>query len=80
VTTYSLAAGTDPWGVAFDGNNLWFSSYASENTSVYKVSPATGAIIGTYTVGNQPEGVTFDGTYIWVAANTGNNLTRIPVY
>ena len=50
VGTY--AVGDGPYGIAFDGANIWVANYDSDN--VTKLNAATGAVVGTYAVGNGP--------------------------
>ena len=40
--------GTQPNGLAWDGNHLWMSSYMS-NAGIYKLDPTNGSVLGKYT-------------------------------
>jgi len=73
MNAYTL--GTSPYGVAFDGTNIWVTNQGSNN--VTKVAASTGATVGTYAVGRNPYGVAFDGGNVWVANSGSNNVTRI---
>ena len=55
----TFAVGSQCYGVAFDGANVWVTSY--NNSNVTKLRASDGALQGTFTVGNQPYGVAFDG-------------------
>jgi DNA-binding beta-propeller fold protein YncE len=70
VGTY--ATGTNPWGVAFDGTNIWVTNTGSNN--VTKLLASTGATVGTYT---NPDAVAFDGTNIWVANDISFTVTKL---
>ena len=62
VGTY--AVGDGPFGIAFDGANIWVANNLSDN--VTKLNAATGAVVGTYSVGSWPQIAAFDGANIWV--------------
>ena len=48
----TFAVGDAPYGIAFDGANIWVANYGSDN--VTKLNAATGAVVGTYAVGDGP--------------------------
>jgi DNA-binding beta-propeller fold protein YncE len=54
-----------PYGVAFDGTNIWVTNTLSN--TVTKLLASSGAAVGTYSAGYGPYGIAFDGTNIWVA-------------
>jgi len=62
--TTSLAVGQQPYGVAFDGGNIWSANYG-EGT-VTKLRASDGKPLGTFKVGHTPWWMTFDGSNIWV--------------
>jgi DNA-binding beta-propeller fold protein YncE len=66
--------GKFPWGIAFDGTNMWVTNYG-DNT-VTELSP-TGATLGTFPVGNAPRGIAFDGTHMWVANMGDGTVTEL---
>jgi len=75
MTTYS-GTGTQPYGIAFDGTNMWTANYGGN--SVTKISP-TGTMT-TYTgTGSNPAAIAFDGTNMWTANMEGNNVTKVLV-
>jgi DNA-binding beta-propeller fold protein YncE len=65
--------GRDPFGVTFDGVNIWV---ANESGSVTKLRACDGCLVWTYAVWGYPSGVTFDGANIW-AANAGGTVTKL---
>ncbi len=71
----SFTAGFAPFGVAFDGANIWVANNGSNN--VTKLRPSDGSTLGTFTVGTGPKGVAFDGANIWVANTGSNNVTKL---
>ncbi len=68
-----------PKGIAYsanpDGSNgqIWVTN--AGGTTVTALNPATGSVVGTYSVGSSPEAVAFDGTNIWVANAGGTTVT-----
>jgi DNA-binding beta-propeller fold protein YncE len=70
--------GTQPYGVAFDGTNIWVANGGSN--TVTKLTANTGAVVGTYSAGSVLVAVAFDGTNIWVANAGGNTVSKIPAF
>jgi len=70
-----VPVGKNPYGVVFDGVNVWVSNQASNTIS--KLRASDGATVGTYPVGVSPQGIAFDGNDIWVANYIDNNITRL---
>src|SRR5580658_2537719 len=68
-TTTRFKVGSQPYGVAFDGANIWTANFG-DNT-VTKLRANDGEVLGTFKVGAAPYGVTFDGANIWVS-NVGD--------
>ena len=62
-------------GVAFDGANIWVSNKTLNTVS--KLNAATGATIGTYSVGDGPWGVAFDGANIWVTTAGDDTVSKL---
>ncbi|HEV8118786.1 MAG TPA: hypothetical protein VGQ32_09695, partial [Thermoanaerobaculia bacterium] len=60
-----------PWGVIFDGANMWVTDHTAGK--LLKLD-AAGAVLQTVTVGVFPDIPTFDGSNIWVP-----NLTSVTV-
>ncbi len=66
-----------PYGVAFDGINIWVTN--GGGNAVSKINP-NGVAPGTPTndtTGTGPRGVAFDGTNIWVANYGSNTVSKI---
>ena len=72
-----IAVGTYPYGVAFDGTNIWVANYGSNNVS--KINVSTNTVAATVSVGAAPHGVAFDGTNIWVTNYNSGNVSKINV-
>src|SRR5215469_9591748 len=73
--TTQVTTGTSPYGIAFDGANIWVANDGSNN--VVKLQPSSGAVLGTFTVGTSPLAVAYDGANIWVANIGSNNVTKL---
>ena len=71
----TFPAGPFPFGMAFDGANLWVAN--NHGNSVTKFQARDGAQLGTYPVGQFPEGVAFDGANVWVTNFGGNTVTKL---
>jgi hypothetical protein len=82
--TNELAYGTYPdpnstgqlQGCLFDGTSIWFNDASSGAPgTIYKVNPATGALIATFASGQGPGSMAFDGTNIWIVNTQDNTIT-----
>src|SRR5205823_10973953 len=62
--TTSFIVQNQPFGVVFDGANVWVVNKI--DSSVTKLRASDGAVLGTFPVGSEPRGVAFDGANIWV--------------
>lgn len=67
---------TGTTGIAFDGTNIWVSSYATNKLNEFSVN---GQLLKTITVGQGPLGLAFDGSAIWVACNGAGFLQKVQV-
>ena len=80
IKSFSAPAGTQPSGLAWDGSNLWMSSYMKEG-GVYKLDPVDGSVLGKYTPPaakyNGYGGLTYDGTYLWEADAYGSGIYKL---
>ena len=74
-TTTRFAVGSQPYGVAFDGENIWTAN--SGDGTVTKLRAADGTSLGTFKVGNLPNGVTFDGANVWASNGADNTVTKL---
>src|SRR5271166_244832 len=71
--TFPVESG--PFGVAFDGANIWVAN--SGSNSVTKLRASDGANLGNFSVGNGPLGIAFDGASIWVTNRGSNSVTKL---
>ncbi len=74
-TTAHFPLGRQPYGLAFDGANIWSANYGDGTVS--KLRAADGAVLGTFTVGFQPLGIAFDGANMWVANRGDGSITKL---
>ena len=70
-----------PWGIAYDGTNLYYVDQYSTPSVVYKVDPWTGAEVTHFNApGNSysyNRGLTHDGTYLWITGyDSGKSPTQ----
>src|SRR5271165_5232654 len=54
-TTTHFKVGSQPYGIAFDGTNVWTANYT--DASVTKLRTSDGEVEGTFKVGAGPYGV-----------------------
>jgi hypothetical protein len=64
-TATVFPTGMDPFGMAFDGANIWVANNASSTVTKFRAND--GALIGTFSV-SVPLGLCFDGANIWVTS------------
>ena len=69
-TVTSFPVGNQPYGVAFDGANIWTAN--NGDSSVSKLAANDGRLLGKFNVPGGPFGVTFDGANIWVSCLLGS--------
>jgi hypothetical protein len=74
-TSTVFPVGNQPYGLCFDGANIWTANFAGNN--VTKVRVSDGQLLGTFEVGTQPYGVTFDGADVWVSNELDNTVTKL---
>jgi hypothetical protein len=74
-TGIAYGVGQYPWGVAFDGANIWVANSFSQ--TVTKLRTSDGAVLGTYPVGTNACSVAFDGLNIWVTNPNANSVTKL---
>jgi hypothetical protein len=65
---------SNPYGIAFDGANIWTAN--SEGT-VTKLRASDGASLGTFPAGNAPTGIAFDGANMWVTNYYDGTVTKL---
>jgi hypothetical protein len=73
--TADFPVGDFPFGVAFDGANIWVTNRLSD--SVTKIQANDGTVLGAFPVGAFPGGMAFGGANIWVANSSSNNVTKL---
>jgi sugar lactone lactonase YvrE len=71
----TFPVGFGPFGLAFDGANIWVSSEYS--TSVTKLRASDGANLGQFPVGEHTTSALFDGTYVWFTSNDSSKVLRL---
>ena len=64
-----------PWGIAFDGVNMWVANEGNDN--VTKLRASDGSNLGTFSVGSTPLGIAFDGANIWVANGSSGTVSKL---
>src|SRR6202140_3674336 len=73
--TTSFKVGQNPYGIAFDGANMWVTN--NGDSTVTKLRASDGANLGTFNVGGAPMGVAFDGANVWVVNSFDNTVTKL---
>jgi len=71
----TMATGTSPSYVCFDGVYVWVSNTGSNNLTKIKASDDS-LQTGTYAVPG-PRGICFDGTSLWVCSSTSNSVVQM---
>ena len=72
------APGPQPWGMTFDGTNLWVVDFAEKRIS--EVDPTTGAELASFPTPDPfggAKGVAWDGTYLNVMGWTSSTIYRM---
>jgi DNA-binding beta-propeller fold protein YncE len=77
--TFTLASGATPFGVVFDGANIWVANnfFGSPTANVSKLRACDGKLLGTFPVGVGPVGIAFDGANIWTANGNDGTVTKL---
>jgi DNA-binding beta-propeller fold protein YncE len=63
VGVYASGAVNAPYGVTYDGANIWVTN--GNVQYVTKILASTGAVVGTYLSGVYSNFMAFDGTNLW---------------
>ena len=71
----TFAVGTSPYGVAFDGANIWAANYTQQQRD--QTAGCDGRHPEDVRRRHQPINVAFDGANIGVANANGNNVSRL---
>ena len=72
--TTQFTVGTSPYGMAFDGANIWVAN--NSGGSVTEIRASDGSVLNNFAF-SYPSGVAFDGTHIWVSSNLGNSVYEV---
>ena len=70
----AYAVGSHPYGICFDGTNIWVATYGN---NVTKLKASDGSLVGTYDVGWLHFDICFDGANIWVANYGNDTVTKL---
>lgn len=65
-----------PWGVIFDGQNVWVSGEQYGNY-IAKIRASDNTVLGVYPTGVSPQHAVYDGQDIWVTNSIENSVTRL---
>jgi hypothetical protein len=71
----TFAVGSHPYGMAFDGSNIWVVNNFGNTVTKLRVSDVTN--MGTFAVGSRPGGAAFDGANIWVVNSQSSSVTKL---
>ena len=67
--------GVNPYGIVYDGTNMWVGEEGSNNVVV--LDGINGTVLKTIRVGMYPRYLVFDGAYIWVANQDSCNMSKL---
>ena len=70
----SFSVGAYPYGIAFDGSNIWVTNNGSN--TVTKLKAGDGSLVGTYAVGIEPWGIVL-GSSIRVTNSGDSTVTKL---
>lgn len=69
----TIPAPNYPYGLAYDGTNLWVGTSSTNSNKIWKIDPANGTVLGSITVPFIPpsgsytvKALAWDGQYLWV--------------
>ena len=71
----TFAVGSHPYGMAFDGSNIWVVNNFGNTVTKLRVSDVKN--MGTFAVGSRPGGAAFDGANIWVVNSQSSSVTKL---
>lgn len=66
--------GIGPRMIAFDGENIWVIN--DGDSTLVKMQPSDGTILGTFPIGDTALDILFDGTNIWVSNFFGDSVMQ----
>ena len=70
----TFAVGIAPYGIAFDGENIWVTNSGSASVTELRASDAM--LVGTFGVGTNPHGIAFDGANMWIGNHDSNTVSK----
>jgi YVTN family beta-propeller protein len=71
----TFPVGATPYGLGFDGANIWVANYFGNSVTVRRASD--GLLIDTYSAGANPAGLAWDGGHMWISNNGGGSVTQL---
>jgi YVTN family beta-propeller protein len=74
-TVDTIAVGSTPAGLTYDGRHLYATSSAEGSVSI--ISAATRTVVDTIAVGSGPTAIAYDGTNVWVSDTDGNSMHKL---
>jgi hypothetical protein len=79
VTQVASLGGTNSFGIAFDGTNLWTANTGTPGSvSIITPQATTPYPVSTVTTGfASPEGIVYDGAHIWVTDTSAGTLLEL---
>ena len=76
VVSSFASPGTDPHGLAWDGQYLWNAD--NDDDKIYKLNPSTLAVVGSISSPDRnPQGLTWDGDYLWCADAANDKIYKL---
>lgn len=73
--TTAFASQSGPWGMAFDGANMWVANSVSNSVSKFRVSD--GVNLGNFYIGHPAQLLAYDGVSIWAGDGGTGKVTKI---
>jgi len=73
VGTYQV--GGSPYGIAFDGHNIWTANKTSNTITGLRASD--GHRFADIPLGEQPTGIVWDGSSLWVTNLFSNTVSKV---
>lgn len=69
------APGPQPFGLTWDGKNLWVSD--RNERKIYQVDPESGQAVFSIAFDGELTGTAWDGTHVWQADQSSRTISRI---
>jgi hypothetical protein len=74
-TTSSFPTQTAPWGIVYDGANIWVLNSLSNSLSKYR--PSDGALLATFTFTQPAQRMAYDGTNLWLVNYNIGSIVKV---